>query len=83
MPIGKARMSKTYLGKGKTRPIPYDVFTDDLREEGRNAAQTSLRQAPQFNAGRKINAPQVSGRISQRVKRGNGFNPAQSNTKFK
>lgn len=83
MPIGKARMSRLYLGKGTTRPIPRQTYTEDGREQSRNAAQTSLKNAPQFNAGRKVNAPQLSGAKGQRVTRGAGFNPAQSNSKFR
>lgn len=83
MPIGSKRMSKLYDGQGKTRPIPRDFFTDDSREQSRNAAQTQLRTAGQLGNRNAVNAPQVSGRRVARGVGGAGFSPAQSNRKAK
>lgn len=81
MPIGSKRMSAIWLGKGKTRPIPRDVWSDDAREQSRNAIQTRTRTAPQFGKGPSVNAPQVAGRRVRGSVGGSGFNPAQSNAK--
>lgn len=82
MPIGSKRMSKLYRGTNvATRPIPRDIWSDDLREENRNAVQTSTREAAQYGSGPRVGAPQVSGRKVRRSVGGRGFNPAQSNAK--
>lgn len=83
MPIGSKRMSKLYRGTNvATRPIPRDVWSDDLREQVRNQRQGRLKVAPQFGKGPNVNAPQISGRRVRSAAGGNGFNPAQSNSKF-
>lgn len=84
MPIGSKRMSKLYRGTNvATRPIPRDVWTDDKREEVRNSRQGKLRNAPQYGKGPNVGAPQISGRRVRSAVGGTGFNPAQSNAKFK
>lgn len=81
MPIGRKRMRALWLGKGKTRPIPRDVWTDEMREAARTNIQKRPRTAPQFGAGPAVNAPQVAGRRVRGGVGGAGFNPAQSNAK--
>lgn len=82
MPIGRKRMSKLYRGTNvATRPIPRDMWSDDIREEDRNAVQTSTRAGAQFGTGPRVGAPQISGRRVRRSTGGRGFNPAQSNAK--
>ena len=81
MPIGSKRMSKLYRGTNvATRPLPRDMWTDDLREESRNAIQTTPVEGPQLRATRGVGAPQIAGRKVRRSVGGRGFNPV-SNTK--
>ena len=48
MPIGKARMRKMFTGRNMaTRPIPREMYSDEYREEARNAVQTQTRPGPQ------------------------------------
>jgi hypothetical protein len=83
MPIGKARMSKLFTGRNvATVPIPRDVWSDDLREQDRNATQRQVRTGPQFGTGPTVGAPQVSGRKIRKSTGGSGFNPV-SNSKQK
>ena len=81
MPIGSQRMSKLYLGKGKTRPIPRITYTDDVREQSRSAIQHRTRPAGQIGNRNAVNAPQVSGSRVRRGVGGAGFSPSQSNAK--
>lgn len=84
MPIGSKRMSKLYRGTNvATRPIPRDFWTDDAREQSRNAAQTRLKSAPQFGKSGGVNAPQIAGRQVRGGVGGAGFSPRQSNAKAK
>lgn len=82
MPIGSKRMSKLYDGRNvATRPIPRDVWTDDLREQNRNAIQTTPREGAQLASRAKVQAPQLSGRRVRPSTGGTGFAPAQSSKK--
>lgn len=79
MPIGSKRMSKLYRGTNvATRPIPRDMWSDDLREEDRNAIQTATREGPQMGRGPAVNAPQVSGRKVRKSTGGRGFSPVSN-----
>lgn len=84
MPIGSKRMSAVYKGRNvATRPIPRDVWTDDIRELGRTIVQTQPRLVSQYGKGPNVGAPQISGRKVRGSTGGASFNPAQSNAKFR
>lgn len=84
MPIGSKRMSKLYRGTNvATRPIPRDVWTDDLREQDRNAIQTRPREGAQTGRVPGVGAPQIAGRRVRPSTGGTSFSPAQSNKKFR
>ena len=79
MPIGSKRMSKLYRGTNvATRPIPRDMWTDDIREEQRNAVQTRPVSGPQLRNPNTVGAPQISGRRVRRTVGGNSFNPVSN-----
>lgn len=78
MPIGSKRMSALYRGKGKTRPIPRDMFTEDIREQERNAIQTRPKEGPQLPTPNFLQSPQVSGRKIKRSTGGRSFNPVSN-----
>ena len=80
---GNTKTRALYRGKGTVRPIPRDVWTDDYREQVRNATQGRLKTAPQYGKGPNVGAPQVSGRRVRGAVGGASFNPAQSNAKAK
>lgn len=65
------------------RAIPRDVWSDDRREFARNTVQRQPREVAQYGANRGVGAPQISGRRVRAAVGGRGFNPAQSNAKFK
>lgn len=82
MPIGKKRMSAVYKGRNvATRPIPRDVWTDDFREQERNAEQKRPRMiAPNVGKGPNVNAPQLSGKKARGSVGGAVYSP-RSNAK--
>lgn len=79
MPIGKARMRKMFTGRNmETRPIPREMYTDDYREEIRNAVQTQTRPGPQYSGPPTVKAASVSGRIIRQGVNGNSFYPTSN-----
>lgn len=77
MSIGSGRIRALFTGRGKTRPIPREVYSEDIREDFRNVTQTETREGAQVVTGGRVSYPAVSGR-KLRDGKGRSFTPTSN-----